>query len=101
MYKKLTNLNISDIDENAVVLIHSDNCPDCALAMKHYPSQYDNATLYMVDFEIEEELCDSWEVFRVPSLLFLKNGKVKGNLWGLQEPISCKGFVNIHLERNK
>jgi hypothetical protein len=99
MYKKLSNLNIDEIDEVAGVLVHSDSCPDCELALKHYPTEMDGVNFYLLDFDIEEELCNEFEVYRVPTFLFLIKGKRQGTIWGLQEPVSIKGFLKIHLER--
>jgi|TARA_R110000803_G_scaffold34705_1_gene75614 glutaredoxin len=101
MYKELTDLTLPTVGDYAAVLVKSDTCPDCEYAERFFPANNDEVELYVVDFDIEEELCDSWEVYSVPCVIFLNKGNKQGAMWGLQEPTTNKGFIEAHLKRAK
>jgi hypothetical protein len=98
-YKFISDFNFKDIDKFAVILAHSDSCPNCEVALKFMPLQHETATIYLLDFDIEEELCETLDVVQVPHLLYLYDGKVVGNLWGFQEPFTVTAWMNFHSEK--
>jgi hypothetical protein len=99
-FKTVSDFNFKDIDKFSVILAHSDSCPNCELALKFMPIQHDTATIYLLDFDIEEELCNTLQVYAVPQLVYLYDGKVVGNLWGFQEPFTVAAWMNFHSERS-
>lgn len=90
------------LEKDTLVIVHSNSCPNCAIALDHITNyKVDGVKIKLLDFDSEINLCDNvFEIFEVPSYLYLKNGEIAGRLFGLQEPLSVKGFAKIHKNEN-
>ena len=95
-YKQVTKSNFKDLDEHSVLIAYSEFCPSCETELRFMPLFHDNATLYILDFDVEDELCNELDVCEVPHLIYIYNGKVVGNLWGLQEQETIISWMNHH-----
>lgn len=100
-YKTVTDSNFNELDKHAIIIAYSEFCPSCETELKFLPLFHDKATLYILDFDVEEDLCNELEVFEVPHLIYLYNGKVVGNLWGLQEQETIIAWMNHHGSKDR
>lgn len=100
-YKKLTDLNFSDIEDHAVVMVYSDDCPDCDMAKTVALEEHPNVSIYLLDYDIEEELCEKFEAYTVPFYVYLYKKEPIGRVWGMQEPQTIHGWIDYHFKNNK
>ncbi|STQ85912.1 thioredoxin [Helicobacter muridarum] len=97
---ELTRENYFDSISNglAIVDIGASWCPDCRHIqpiMETLESEYDNIKFFAVDFSNEEELKDTLNIKRIPTLIFYKDGKEVGQR--LVEPKS-KAVIQEQIE---
>lgn len=107
--KELSSNNIEILNDNiSVVLAYSDTCPDCGPAKKFlteevegYNNNISGINFYQLDFDLEIDLCDSFEIYQVPQYIFVVNGKKVSNLWTLQEPITLNSWILANFNKYK
>lgn len=98
-FKRVNSKNWKSKNDVLAIAV-SKECPNCKLALQVIDDcKIEDVEINLINFDTEVDLCDNiFEIFEVPTYLYLKNGEVKGRLWGLQEPLSVKGFSMIHKE---
>lgn len=72
-----------------VAQMSADWCPDCVRIkpiMEALQSEYPQVKFILLDFDSNEELKEELEIYKIPTLIFYKNGKEVGER--LIEPAS-------------
>lgn len=97
-FKKLNQYEYEKMGKLSIVLVHAESCPNCLkckdiLDKKDYDYFLDGVQYYEMDMIEQEELAEEFKVLVVPHLIFFVNGKIKYNLWGLQEPFTINSWI--------
>lgn len=92
---KLTEENLNTVKE-ALVLVHSSFCPECATVLNDFDFLSNNINIYLMtlEFDTQIDLCDNiLKVEKVPSYLYIKNGKLQSIMSGVQNTKTINVFV--------
>ena len=74
---------------NGIILnfFYRDNSPDCQItrrALYHILDNYlDKIIVHEINFDHHKEMCDSFHVYGVPTLLIIKNNKILNRYSGI------------------
>lgn len=101
MYEKLEQLNSENITEftkanNCIALVYKERCPNCKVMAKvlitKCLTQNENIVLAGINSMESEELVDSLDAARVPTMLFYKDGELVGKKVGIIKPAEILSF---------
>ena len=90
-YEEITKENFTEkiTGKNAIVKFHATWCPNCKQLEKNFNKvDLDNlgVTVYKVDIEQERELTQMYKIRALPTILYLKNGKLISTEMGVKTP---------------
>mgnify|MGYP000945753691 FL=1 len=90
-YEEITKENFSEkiSGKNAIVKFHATWCPNCRALEKNFNKVDLDAlgvTVYKVDIEQQRELTQMYSIRALPSILYLKNGKLISTEMGVKTP---------------
>lgn len=99
------HLTINDIDEklkgkNAIVDFYADWCPPCKILgsnlIKFDKTKPENVTIYKVDIEDQKELARNYGIRSLPTLVYIKDGKIVAKEVGIKNINRLKSNVKTY-----
>ena len=97
-YEEITKENFTEkiSDKNAIVKFHATWCPNCRALEKNF-NKVDleelGVSLYKVDIEQQRELTQMYKIRALPTILYLKNGKLISTEMGVKSPSEIKESI--------
>jgi len=97
-YEEITRDNFSEkiSGKNAIVKFHATWCPNCRALEQNF-NQVDlnelGVTLYKVDIEQQRELTQMYSIRALPTILYLKDGKLISTEMGVKSPGEIKESI--------
>ena len=94
----LNDNNFVDTVKDKMVLLafYADWCPPCkalAVVLEELVKEVEGVTIAKVNIDEEKELTQKYDVYSVPTILLLKDGKVVKTDTGFRSKASLKKFI--------
>jgi len=97
-YEEITHENFSEkiSGKNTIVKFHATWCPNCRELEQNF-NKVDldvlGVTLYKVDIEQQRELTQMYSIRALPTILYLKDGKLISTEMGVKSPSEIKESI--------
>lgn len=103
-FENLTKSNIDEKlkDKNVIIDFYATWCPPCKTVSKNLKKfekmKPSNVEIYKIDIDEQRELMKEYNVRSIPTILFVKNGKVVSSKVGIQGVEELFMNTNLYLK---